>query len=390
MQITKKSLNLLLLFWFLPLLLIGSAGQNEVTVLLQINSDYEQFMGLSIDLENGEKLNLQYPFAKTVGLVPGETIVTFEDQPGNPSRFLVRVDSDGDGNLLEEPQQALDQEAPITVRVERRWSGGSRELQYKLSYDRTDMNGQVLESVFWLPHYRAEGTLRYQDCETLFTVLDFDGNGVFDEEEFERGTTVGIDRDGDGKIWGMDEWVSGNQIIEYCGDSFLISALSPDASFVKLVTTEARIPKVGEQAPQFTLTTMASETIHSRDLKGGTYLLDFWASWCSPCVAKFPKLQELDKKFDGRMQVIAVNVDDKEFAARAEKIIKQYRLTWPHVMNKMGVADPIWKLFGSMGVTRMSIPLYVLVDRFGFIQYAGHGGTDLKELVLKIESVLGE
>ena len=81
----------------------------------------------------------------------------------------------------------------------------------------------------------------------------------------------------------------------------------------------------------------------SEDLKGEIYLLDFWASWCSPCVEKFPRLQEIDKECDGRVKVIAVNVDTEENAARAEKIVQQYNLTWDHVMSKMGDSDPLWR-----------------------------------------------
>ena len=58
--------------------------------------------------------------------------------------------------------------------------------------------------------------------------------------------------------------------------------------------------------------------------------------------------------------------------------------------EQKGKFGSFMKMFGSMEGIRMSIPLYVLVDSSGVIQYASHGGTNLEELVLKIESVIGK
>lgn len=378
------------LLW-LPLLTGSLAAQTETIVTLQINSAYEQKISFSFDLKEGGEVKPQYAFADRAVVAPGDTVVTFEDSSVNQSGYSIRVDADGDGDLLEEPKRALVQDSPITVGIRRHWASGIRELPYRLAYQvRTDKTNRVRESLIWSPHYRAEGTFRFKNCVVLLAVLDMDGNGVFDATDSRRGTTIGLDRNGDGKIWGRDEWLRADQIIEYCGESFSIADLSPDGSFVKFVTTESRVPKLGGHVLPFTLETVAGETVTSEDLEGETYLLDFWASWCSPCVKKFPRLQEIDKECDGRMKVIAVNVDTEENAARAEKIIQQYNLTWDHVMNKMGDSDPLWRMFGSMEGIRMTIPLYVLVDSQGQIQYANNGGADLKELALEVKSVLGE
>ena len=96
--------------------------------------------------------------------------------PSNDSGYLIRVDSDGDGDLLEEPQQALDQDSPITVGIERHWASDTHELQYRLAYKVwTDKTDRVRESLIWSPHYRAEGPFRYKNCAVLLTVLDMDG-----------------------------------------------------------------------------------------------------------------------------------------------------------------------------------------------------------------------
>ncbi len=366
-------------------------GPTEFTVSLEINPDYKQSATVGyVDVEAGKGLKPRYAFADMVGFAPWNTIVTFRKAPGRESGYLVRVDSDGDEDLLEETERTLTQESPIRVRVVRAWPAGPQELEYDLSYDVwTGKNGQAGYSFGWKPSYRAEGTFRYGDCERFFGVLDLDGDGVFDPTDFGGGTTIGIDRNGDGKIWGRDEWLKGDQIIEICGETFLIDELGRDASFVKFVKTLDRIPKIGDQVPPFKARTTAGDTITSDNLEGEPYLLEFWASWCKPCVAKFPILQELDRKHNSRVQVIAVNVDTEKNTARAKEMIRQYNLTWPQVMNGKGSSDPLWRTFGSMQEIRMAIPLYVLVDNLGEIQYAGSGGSKLEELASKIESVLG-
>ena len=372
------------------LLMAAFVGRTEVIISLEINSDYEQPPSVGyLDLENGKKLEPRYVFADMVGLAPGNTIVTLRKSPEQESQYLVRVDSDGDGNLLEETEQTLDPETPARVQVLRRWPRGSRELQYILSYQVwTDRNGQAAHLFWWKPRYRAEGRFRFKSCEGLFAVADFDGDGDFDLTDSARGTTIQSDRNGDGRIWRQDERLGSDHVIEFCGETFWISELSPDASFVKLVKTLVRIPKVGAQVPSFKAQTTAGVTVTSDDLKGETYLMDFWASWCKPCLAGFPKLQELDLKYDGGVKVIAVNVDPETSAANAVKIIKKYDLKWTHIMSGRGDSDPLWRTFGSMEGIRMAIPLYVLVDPLGDIRYAGNGGWELEDLASKIESAL--
>ena len=69
-------------------------------------------------------------------------------------------------------------------------------------------------------------------------------------------------------------------------------------------------------------------------------------------------------------------------------VIKKYQLTWLHVMNGRGDADPLWKMFGGMEGNRLSIPLYVLVDNSGQLRYAANGGKDLCELRTRLATLL--
>lgn len=94
------------------------------------------------------------------------------------------------------------------------------------------------------------------------------------------------------------------------------------------------------------------------------------------------------KEFKTDVSVIAINVDEASRLPNAREIIKTYGLTWPHVMNGRGEADPLWKMFGGMEENRLAIPLYVIVDAEGTLRYAADGGEDLSELRRLIRSLL--
>lgn len=71
--------------------------------------------------------------------------------------------------------------------------------------------------------------------------------------------------------------------------------------------------KIGDKVPDVPLTMLnhPKQNIMLSEFKGKAILLDFWATWCSPCVAAFPKMDSLQQKFKGRLQVLPVTYQDK-------------------------------------------------------------------------------
>lgn len=253
-------------------------------------------------------------------------------------------------------------------------------VPYSVTYEPDTTNqGRVQHSLSWQSHYRAQGTLRVDTCQAPIAFSDLNGDGQFNQTDFQVGTNVQIDRNGDGKMYGRDEYLMGTQIIEFCGQDLLIGKLHEDGSVVEFVGAGADVPEIGQSAPDFRFTTTGDETITSESLQGKAYLLDFWASWCVPCVAKLPKVEALSDSMGGALQAIAVNVDEKEDLDQARKIIDRFDLSMPVVLRGQGDDDPVWRQYGSM-MSAMTIPLYVLVDQEGKIRYAGRGGEGLDEL----------
>jgi cytochrome c biogenesis protein CcmG, thiol:disulfide interchange protein DsbE len=74
----------------------------------------------------------------------------------------------------------------------------------------------------------------------------------------------------------------------------------------------------GEQAPHFSLAADSGKTVSIPNSQGRLLILNFWASWCPPCVEETPSLSQLARDYSGRgVVVMAVSVDSSEKAYRA-------------------------------------------------------------------------
>lgn len=115
--------------------------------------------------------------------------------------------------------------------------------------------------------------------------------------------------------------------------------------------------KVGSPAPEISLTTLSGQTLTSADLKGKVVLLDFWATWCKPCVMAVPELKALNEEMKGEPFVmISLSADQKK--ATLEKFVEKNGMTWPqHWDRKMEV---IARTFGIS-----TFPTYIVLDAEG-------------------------
>lgn len=84
-----------------------------------------------------------------------------------------------------------------------------------------------------------------------------------------------------------------------------------------------------EGVPQFTLPNLEGEPISLSDFKDQVVIINFWASWCDPCVEEFPSLINLINKFDGKIILLAVsgdhNMDD------LKTFLKAFKVESPHI-----------------------------------------------------------
>lgn len=132
-------------------------------------------------------------------------------------------------------------------------------------------------------------------------------------------------------------------------------------------------------APAFSLTDLDGQKIDSSSYKGKVLLVDFWATWCSPCREEIPRFVELQKQYgDQGFQVVGISMDDSPKPVR--DFYKEFKLNYPVVMGDEATSDAYGGVLG--------LPVNVLVGRDGRI-YAKHAGlTDLQALEGEIKTQL--
>lgn len=86
---------------------------------------------------------------------------------------------------------------------------------------------------------------------------------------------------------------------------------------------------VGSRVPEFSLTTFDGEVIHSEDLEGRVYVLNFWASWCKPCEQEARELEQAYRMYKNQnVEFLGVDYVDTETEARA--YLEKFAVTYPN------------------------------------------------------------
>ena len=129
--------------------------------------------------------------------------------------------------------------------------------------------------------------------------------------------------------------------------------------------SSALAAKRGEDAPAFSGTSLfGADTLNLEDYRGKVVYVDFWASWCPPCLTSLPLLEELQREFGAKgFQVLAINVDRDPDAARG--FMQKRKITYP------SLSDPEGELPRRFGLETM--PTSYLIDREGRIHWIHKG-----------------
>jgi peroxiredoxin len=115
--------------------------------------------------------------------------------------------------------------------------------------------------------------------------------------------------------------------------------------------------KIGEMAPDFTVSD-GQKTVQLSQFRGKPVLLNFWATWCPPCVQEVPDLVALQRQMGGKITILAVSMDVDEDAYKA--------FTQKRMPGILTVRDPDHRssaLFGTF-----AYPESFLIDKDGKIQ----------------------
>jgi len=132
--------------------------------------------------------------------------------------------------------------------------------------------------------------------------------------------------------------------------------------------------------PPLKLPDMTASMIDLTQLKGTVVLVNFWATWCGPCVREIPSLSRLVDKLEGKpFRVLAININEPKSEIR--RFLEQFNVNFDIVLDADGQAVRDWNVY--------AYPSNFVIDRSGAIRYVYRGALewDDKDIVNVIESM---
>lgn len=152
--------------------------------------------------------------------------------------------------------------------------------------------------------------------------------------------------------------------------------------FAMLLAREApAAPRIGQPAPAFSLADLDGNPVRLADLEGRPVIVNFWASWCGPCVEEFPLLkQALAEHADDDLAVIGIVYQDNSESARA--FMQRMDATWPAVMDPGGKVAQEYALVGA--------PQTYFIGRDGRLVSQSVGQFSAQQLDDQLALILGK
>ena len=136
--------------------------------------------------------------------------------------------------------------------------------------------------------------------------------------------------------------------------------------------------QLGKPAAEIALPDAAQKTVRLSELRGKVVLVDFWASWCEPCLRELPELEKLHKQLASRgVVVIGVNIDRER--KNADDLIGRHKLSFVNLFDPKGQLAEIYD--------PPKMPTSYLIDAQGTVRLITEGFSGPAD-ILKIKTTM--
>lgn len=127
-------------------------------------------------------------------------------------------------------------------------------------------------------------------------------------------------------------------------------------------------PEIGEIAPPFVQPTLVGDTINLLDLRGESVIVNFWATWCAPCITEMPALQAIHD--ESGVRILGVNMVEQRFVV--EQWITTNRITFDILLDPQGRIVEEYRLRGQ--------PSTYVIAPDGIITHIFYGSVSMDAL----------
>ncbi|MBB4081112.1 thiol-disulfide isomerase/thioredoxin [Lewinella aquimaris] len=151
-----------------------------------------------------------------------------------------------------------------------------------------------------------------------------------------------------------------------------LSTVELSANFQQFIASVKDL-QPGQKAPTFNVTDLEGQTYSLDSLRGKVVVLDFWATWCIPCIKEIPEIKRIYTKYIENEGFIIISISLDTDPEIWEKFVNGNGLDWPQVIES-GRKEGSSRHSGTMATMykAMGVPKYILIDKEGYVRYNSH------------------
>jgi len=140
---------------------------------------------------------------------------------------------------------------------------------------------------------------------------------------------------------------------------------------------------VGSLAPDFRLTTLDGENISLADLQGKNVLINYWATWCPPCLNELTALENIQNQFEHQdFLVVTINGIEQDNLGDVQATVQEYGITYPVLLDEN---ETFWDSYRIL-----FLPTSIYIDEVGIIRFIKFGEQSEAEFVDMIQQLLSD